>query len=228
MYLTRRFRTTTLRLLRMWSGKCNVTHIRRRRARALIFRNMLRLSRDPILLQPITTLFLLYRGQQFQAYDAHVLRQYIMTTGDLYDPVSRCRYTTHELMRLDRTVGQKNTVLVHLLPNLREHRQQLYTMHALCDALEREIYDHIDRALHISSALVFADHIMPMLIQCFENLYMVDMNQCNLTISIIIKRFRSLNINTENLNNLIHLFQLLQTNYEHRSHRTSLQHNSAF
>jgi hypothetical protein len=50
--------------------------------------------------------FYLYRNGILLLYDANTLFEYILTSGDLCDPLTRGTYQSHELMRLVRISGR--------------------------------------------------------------------------------------------------------------------------
>lgn len=62
-------------------------------------------ERDPIHLGRIRRRFLLYRHGSFVVFDADTLHEYIATTGDTRDPVTREELLSHERMRLERICG---------------------------------------------------------------------------------------------------------------------------
>lgn len=63
-------------------------------------------ERDPISLGPIRTRYRLGRGGASLLYDATSLLSYIVSSGDIRDPISRQPLATYELRRLCRACGR--------------------------------------------------------------------------------------------------------------------------
>ena len=76
---------------------------------------------DPILLGRIRRRFLLLRNGTLLAYDAESLRDFIVSSGDYRDPISRQTLAKHELLRLGRVTGSPLPCITDL--SERHHRE---------------------------------------------------------------------------------------------------------
>lgn len=61
---------------------------------------------DPISMEPVRRALYLYRNGTMIAFRASSLFEYILASGDLADPVTRQRYTSYELRRIQREAGR--------------------------------------------------------------------------------------------------------------------------
>lgn len=137
---------------------------------------------DPLTLERIRLPFALYRWGRMHMYDAFTLADYIRSTGDLTDPTARVEYASHELMRLDRLLQtEKADQLIFLRGKLSEHREKERQNDSITVALEHELDDTIEHTMTIASEFNATRHfkreIMPLLVQCFDNLRTVNPNR---------------------------------------------------
>lgn len=132
---------------------------------------------DPVSLQRIATPFLLYRHPRILRFDADSLANYIHASGDFCDPIARVKYQRHELMRLDRMCPHKENI-VDAQDRLLRQREESLSFQSILTALENELRDSILEAIELSefpdAASRFKREIMPVIVQCFDNLSSID------------------------------------------------------
>ena len=133
--------------------------------------------RDPISLQRIGIPFFLRRHSSTLRLDACVLHAYIEATGDLCDPTCRVPYTPSELKRLDALLPNakplsQRTDMLHTL------RETIVMRLSLCEAFEREMYNHINGLklfMEMDAVIMLQTDVASMLIQSFGNMRSLDM-----------------------------------------------------
>ena len=140
-------------------------------------------TRDPISLERIKKKFPLYRNGIIHYYDAITLRQYIISTGDYRDPITRFEYYNFELMKLDRYCNYEIYSLMNLKHSLTCMRTLNFQYQNLLQALENEFFEYIN---YIESNITspdiistFRNETIGLLIQCFENFLLIDKVYCS-------------------------------------------------
>lgn len=148
-------------------------------------------AQDPITLERIRKAFPLIRRQCVHNYDAYSLFQYILSSGDYRDPITRIEYDSCELMRLARCSGHDNVYLIENRALLLQKRSNYLTSNSLCDAFEHEFNEQINilRSMSIEFSrveqiqmhwidIIYENEILPVLLQCFENFKEVNSERC--------------------------------------------------
>lgn len=138
-------------------------------------------ERDPISLQNIRSPFSIVRNDVLHYYDAFVLFNYIMTSGDFTDPITRTEYNNCELLRLDHAVNNPPYFLMNNKQLLLQKKEQYFITMGLCDVFEQEMYDQLSILRDIDDdhgEEVFLNQTIPLLIQCYDNFKMVSVIRC--------------------------------------------------
>ena len=151
---------------------------------------------DPISLQRIITPYHFVRGNHHVTYDAATLKEYILHTGDLRDPISRVDFLEEDIRRLDHIYPYKPLVFP-LLYYLLEIRSTNIVNFGLCDAFERELMNCFyelstledDNAMNTMQSQNGA-----LILQTYGNLKSIDPQRCKLTLKHMLHTFH-LNIN---------------------------------
>lgn len=132
---------------------------------------------DPISLERISKPFMVYRCFKPILYDAHTLSAYIRSSGDFCDPIAREPYAHHELMRLDRVCPGEEKI-VEARSRLIRKRQEALILDSILTALESELRENVLQAIDLASSpqatTIFKREIMPLIVQCFDNLRSID------------------------------------------------------
>lgn len=106
-------------------------------------------------------------------FDAHALNAYIRSSGDFKDPIARKEYESHELMRLDRQCGNTEP-LFDARGRLLQQREDSLIYQSILSALESELCDSINQAIDLTplphASSLFKRDIMPIIVQCFDNI----------------------------------------------------------
>lgn len=141
-------------------------------------------KKDPISLQRIIVPFLLFRCNSTVLYDATTLKKYIISTGDLRDPICRIPLSIHELKQLD-TILPSIPSLISLHSVFADLNDRHVTNITLCDAMERElmklIYE-LPGASDFVSVQKLHDEYGAMILQCFGNYKAIDVDRCKITL----------------------------------------------
>lgn len=106
-------------------------------------------------------------------FDADALNAYIRSSGDFCDPIARMEYAPHELMRLDR-ICKSSESLTDARSRLLKQREDSLVHQSILTALESELSSSISEAIELSplphASRLFKRDIMPIIVQCFDNL----------------------------------------------------------
>ena len=149
---------------------------------------------DPIGLCRIRKKYTLVRNYCEHHYDAFNLYNYIMSTGDFYDPISKIEYATCELLRLAHKVNMPSYHIVKHKDALLEERKHYYITMGLCDVFDNEMMDQIAivrNELHSESFdLKLKFEILPLIIQCFDNFRSIHEERCLLVLQTILSRLK--------------------------------------
>ena len=105
---------------------------------------------DPVTLDRISSAFLLFRKPRMLRFDANALNAYIRSSGDFCDPIARCEYAPHELMRLDR-ICNNNESIFNARDRLLRQREDSLVHQSILTALESELFSSINDAVELSS-----------------------------------------------------------------------------
>ena len=158
---------------------------------------------DPLTLERVTGLeFVICRCNRLHRYDAHTLAKYIRSSGDFYDPIAREKYQTHELMRLDRiTDSSAENCLVTLRQELTIRREEDMLLESISVALERELSDTILTACEFEDEgdERLRNDVVPLLVQCYDNLRSIDETRCRHFIETTYHRIRGNDVRWQNL-----------------------------
>lgn len=134
---------------------------------------------DPISLQRVRRCIHIVRNKCTHTYDVDTLFDYIVSSGDYKDPLSRIEYDACELMRLCHLKGASPNYLYQKREEFLQQRKQYFERSYLCDAFEDEINEQME-SLHETTEFVFMDQILPIIIQSVQNLMSVDRRRCKL------------------------------------------------
>ena len=150
--------------------------------------------RDPIMLGRVRVPFTLSRGGTHICYDAMTLKESVLHSGDMRDPVCRVPMSVGELQRLDRVLPTRP--LLHPMVSSLAQRRDRAVLHAnLCDAFERELMTCVFglSAYDDETAVqVLHEEASTTILQCFDNYRRVDPEHCRMTLVAMLHvlRFR--------------------------------------
>ena len=85
-------------------------------------------QKDPISLERIKIQFILIRNNCKHVYDAYNLFQYILSSGDFTDPITRTGYDSCELLRLEHKLDKPAFYLSSKKAELQAMRKQYFTI----------------------------------------------------------------------------------------------------
>lgn len=148
-------------------------------------------QKDPISLELIKIKFILIRNNCKHTYDAYNLFQYILSSGDFTDPITRIAYDSCELLRLEHILRKPAFYLSNKKDELQAMRKHYFTIMGLCDVFEIEMMEQVSsirEQIHDTDFdLKFRFDYVPLIIQCFENYRTVHKERCFLTLQNILK-----------------------------------------
>lgn len=149
-------------------------------------------QKDPISLERIKIQFILIRNNCKHVYDAYNLFQYILSSGDFTDPITRIGYDSCELLRLEHKLDKPAFYLSSKKAELQAMRKQYFTIMGLCDVFEIEMMEQVssirDQLHDTDFDMKFKFEYVPFIIQCFENYRTVHKERCFLTLQNILKK----------------------------------------
>lgn len=130
---------------------------------------------DPVSFERIQLKFTIFRGGKQYNYDANTLASYILASADFTDPIARLSYSSTELQALDDIVGSN-------FMNNKEYiiasRRERDDRESILNALENELYSTLDRIEDIENEESFKHDIMPLVVQCIDNIQVVSRVVC--------------------------------------------------
>ncbi len=152
-------------------------------------------QRCPISFKYIHKPFYVVRGNSQHVYNAHSLHEYINTTGDLLDPVTRTPFTLSELICLHYICGESYnfSTIKYIRDVLIEKRTLLLQNESLYQALEDEFITCIHRSFEIESMEGIQSEIIPTIVQTIENISLIDAERSRLLLNRTILRVKKLN-----------------------------------
>lgn len=153
-------------------------------------------QKDPISLERINVKFTLVRNHSKHVYDATNLFEYIISSGDFQDPITRIPYNSCELLRLEHMCEKPSFLLVQKKDELQTMRKNHYISMGLCDVFEIEMFEQIscirEKLYDLDFELKFRFEYIPTIIQCFENFKTVNMDRCYLAIQHILRKLNEM------------------------------------
>lgn len=153
-----------------------------------------RFLRDPISLEMIREKYVLIRHCCKHYYDARTLFDYILSSGDFLDPVTRMEYDSCELLRLEHILQIQPHTLSKQKTQLLDMRRQYFTVMGLCDVFEIEIMDQVviirDEIEHENFDIKLRIEIIPLIIQSFENFRSIHKERCSLALKSILHKLK--------------------------------------
>lgn len=170
--------------------------------------------RDPISLDRIKVPFRLVRHGCVQIYDASSLYNYITSSGDFYDPISRKEYDICELLRLEHRLHLLPHSIMQRKDELLKARKDYFSLMGLCDVLEMDLMDHVNtirsKMNHREFELLFRLECIPGIIFSFENFKMVHIHRCVLSLKHVIQHLKDNPISHREIHTqVVHIFQVL-------------------
>lgn len=167
---------------------------------------------DPISLQPVRKMFVIVRNKSSHLYDAYVLIQYILSSGDFNDPIARQPYDRCELCRLCHASRHSSAYLSHEKELLIRRRDDMIALNALCDLFERDIADQLELLRSIEDESIFMRQVFPQVVDSFENLRILNASRCRYFLQDLWRRFLTEPLQEREMNlKVMHLLSILFT-----------------
>ena len=149
---------------------------------------------DPISLDRIRKKFVLVRNNCTHYYDASTLYDYIISTGDYTDPISRIEYDDCELLRLENVLKITPHTLKNEKKKLIKQRKEYFNLMGLCDVFETDILEQIELIMneveHEDIDTKLRTEIIPFMIESFENYRSIHTERCLATLRIALKKIQ--------------------------------------
>lgn len=149
---------------------------------------------DPISLERIRIKFVLIRNNCTHYYDASTLYDYIISTGDYNDPISRIEYDDCELLRLENILKIRPHTLKNEKKRLIKQRKDYFILMGLCDVFETDLLEQIEIIIneveHEDIDTRLRTEIIPFMIETFENYRSIHIERCLATLKIALKKIR--------------------------------------
>lgn len=175
------------------------------------------IHRDPLSLERVRNKFVLVRNKTPYVYEAYVLFDYIVCSGDFRDPIARVGYDSCELLRLEHKVNAKPYYLTETRQELEAERERQISLMGLCDALETELGEQVDfvraHAHDIGFERTFHVTVVPNMVQCFENLISVHRDRCRMCMSRLLQSLHRDPIPKSSLHQRVHLLLRVLSNH---------------
>lgn len=147
---------------------------------------------DPISLLRIKKKFCIVRNNCQHFYDATVLFNYINSSGDFKDPITRIDFDSCELLRLDHAVQMPSYWIYAKKEELLSKREEYFTIVGLCDFFEIEIMEQISliRDILLCDDFEFRLQfdIIPMIVHSVDNIRTIHTERCKFTLCNLLKR----------------------------------------
>ena len=142
---------------------------------------------DPISLARIRKKIDIVRNKCLISYDVVNLYEYIISSGDFKDPISRIEYDSCELTRISNLMKFVPYHLINLKQFLIKKRNNEMELRSLCSVFESEINDHIIMLCEEEN-VSFSHDFVPLTIQAFENYKSIDPYHCKLFLQNTLSR----------------------------------------